>query len=57
MVITLTSVAGILGNTVGYWFGRRIGPAMFTWKDRFLFKQRYLYRGKKNFTTNTEVVR
>lgn len=47
MIIALTSVAGILGNTVGYWFGRKIGPSMFTWKDRFLFKQRYLYQAKE----------
>lgn len=47
MIIALTSIAGILGNTVGYWFGRRIGPAMYTWRDRFLFKQRYLYQAKE----------
>ncbi|MBA4166302.1 MAG: VTT domain-containing protein [Chitinophagaceae bacterium] len=47
MLIVLTSFAGILGNTLGYWFGRRIGPAMFTWKDRFLFKQRYLHQAKE----------
>lgn len=46
IVIALTSVAGIVGNTVGYWFGRRIGPAMYTWRDRFLFKQRYLHQAK-----------
>jgi membrane-associated protein len=46
MVIALTSLAGIIGNTVGYWFGRKIGPAMYTWKDRFLFKQRYLHQAK-----------
>jgi membrane-associated protein len=47
MIIALTSIAGILGNTVGYWFGRRIGPAMYTWKDRFLFKQHYLHQAKE----------
>lgn len=47
MIIALTSLAGILGNAVGYWFGRRIGPAMYTWKDRFLFKQRYLHQAKE----------
>lgn len=47
LIIALTSFAGIIGNTVGYWFGRRIGPAMYTWKDRFLFKQRYLYQAKE----------
>ena len=47
VIIALTAIAGILGNTVGYWFGRRIGPAMYTWRDRFLFKQRYLYQAKE----------
>jgi membrane-associated protein len=43
----LISLAGILGNTVGYWTGRKVGPAMFTWRDRFLFKKRYLYQAKE----------
>lgn len=47
LIISLTSVAGILGNSVGYWFGRRIGPSMFTWKDRLLFKQRYLHQAQE----------
>jgi membrane-associated protein len=38
----LISAAGILGNTVGYWFGRKVGPTMYYWKDNFLFKKRYL---------------
>lgn len=42
MIISLVSLAGILGNTTGYWFGRKIGPAMYHWKDNFLFKQKYL---------------
>lgn len=47
IIIALTTVAGVLGNTVGYWFGKRIGPGMYLWKDRFLFKQRYLYQAKE----------
>jgi membrane-associated protein len=47
MIIALTSLAGILGNAVGFWFGRRIGPAMYTWRDRLLFKQRYLHQAKE----------
>lgn len=39
----LLSVAGILGNLVGYWTGRKVGPAMYSWKDNFIFKQRYLH--------------
>lgn len=46
MIIALCSIAGILGNVAGFWFGRRIGPAMYTWKDRFLFKKKYLYQAK-----------
>ncbi len=43
----LISFCGIMGNTVGYWTGRKVGPAMYTWKDRFLFKARYLYQAKE----------
>ena len=43
ILVSLLSLAGILGNAVGYWFGRRIGPTMFHWRDRFLFKKKYLY--------------
>lgn len=39
----LIALAGIVGNTVGYWFGRKIGPVMFNWKDRLLFKKKYLH--------------
>ena len=46
MIIALCSFAGIIGNTVGFWFGRKIGPTMFTWRDRFLFKKRYLYQAR-----------
>lgn len=37
------SAAGILGNSIGYWFGRKVGPAMYSWKDNFIFKQKYLH--------------
>ncbi|HRQ52050.1 MAG TPA: VTT domain-containing protein, partial [Agriterribacter sp.] len=42
LMTVLISLAGIIGNMVGYWFGRKIGPAMYSWKDRFLFKRKYL---------------
>jgi membrane-associated protein len=47
VLIGLVSLAGIIGNTVGYWFGRKIGPTMYTWKDRMLFKQKYLHQAKE----------
>lgn len=40
----LITVAGILGNIVGYWTGRKIGPAMYTWRDRWFYKKRYLHQ-------------
>ena len=42
LLTVLISLAGIIGNMVGYWFGRKIGPTMYSWRDRFLFKKKYL---------------
>lgn len=42
LLTALVSLAGILGNATGYWFGRKIGPTMYSWKDRLLFKKKYL---------------
>ncbi len=44
VLVGLISLVGILGNAVGYWTGRKVGPAMYNWKDRFLFKKRYLHQ-------------
>ncbi len=43
VLCTLISLAGILGNWIGYWTGRKIGPAMYNWNDNLLFKKRYLH--------------
>jgi membrane-associated protein len=40
------SLAGILGNSVGYWFGRKSGPFLFERKDTFFFKKKYLYQAR-----------
>lgn len=45
-IMILISIAAILGNQVGYWFGRKIGPAMYSWKDRWYFKQKYLQQAR-----------
>jgi len=44
-IVTLCSgmiIAAILGNFVGYWFGRRTGPMLFKRKDSWLFKRKYI---------------
>jgi len=43
VLIGLISVAGILGNALGYWFGKKFGNSMYSWRDRWLFKKRYLH--------------
>jgi len=35
-------VAAISGNFTGYWFGRRTGPLLYTRRDSFFFKKKYL---------------
>ena len=42
VLLVFISLAGIAGNAVGYWFGRKVGPAMYGWKENILFKHRYL---------------
>ena len=42
VLCALLAFAGILGNTIGYWTGRKVGPTMYHWKDSMLFKRRYL---------------
>ncbi len=47
VLVGLIAICGIAGNAVGYWTGRKVGPAMFNWKDRLLFKKRYLYQAQE----------
>lgn len=42
VLLILISTAGILGNSLGYWFGNKVGPAMYHWKENLLFKRHYL---------------
>jgi membrane-associated protein len=43
----LVSICGIIGNALGYWFGRKSGPFLFHRKDNLLFKKKYLYQAKE----------
>jgi len=47
ILMVLVSAAGIIGNALGYWFGRKSGPFLFHRKDSFFFKQRYLHQAKE----------
>ncbi len=42
----IISLAGIVGNFIGYWFGRKSGSFLFERKDTFFFKKKYLFQAK-----------
>jgi membrane-associated protein len=44
--IALISVAGVIGNSVGYWFGRKTGPLLYERKDTLLFKKKHLMQAQ-----------
>ncbi len=44
--ITLIIICGIIGNFVGYWFGRKSGALLFEKRDTLLFKQKHLHQAK-----------
>jgi membrane-associated protein len=46
IVTILVVIAGVIGNTVGYWFGAKSGPYLFKRKDTLLFKKKHLYAAK-----------
>jgi membrane-associated protein len=48
----LISIAGILGNLVGYWFGKRSGPFLYHRKDTLFFKKKYLLQAHDFYEKN-----
>ena len=52
-------VAAVLGDSVGYWFGTKVGPKLFSRPDSRFFRQEYLGRTKiffEKYGTRTIVV-
>jgi len=45
--ILLISIAGILGNFLGYWTGKRSGSILMQRKDSFLFKKKYIFQAQE----------
>lgn len=48
----LISLAGIAGNYIGYWFGKRSGPFLYHRKDTFFFKKKYLQQAHDFYERN-----
>ena len=42
LLIPLLIFSAVLGNMTGYWFGKKVGPALFKREDSLIFKKRYL---------------
>jgi len=49
LLVCFISVAGILGNMAGYWFGAKSGYYLFKKEDSFWFKKKYLVQSKDFF--------
>ena len=43
-LLLILSVAAVLGDTINYWVGRRLGPKVFSREDARFFKKEYLDR-------------
>ncbi len=48
----LITLAGIAGNFVGYWFGKKGGPFLYERKDTFFFKKKYLRQAHDFYEKN-----
>jgi membrane-associated protein len=44
LIILMVIGASILGNMVGYWFGRKTGPLLYERKETWIFKRKHLVR-------------
>jgi membrane-associated protein len=49
VLLLLVPAAAILGNLVGYWIGRRAGPAIFNRPDSRLFKAKHVEKAHEFF--------
>lgn len=49
LLSSMVAFAGILGNMVGYWFGAKSGPFLYSREDSFFFKKKYLFQSRDFF--------
>lgn len=53
LVLTLmVIVCGVIGNAVGYWFGKKSGPTLYSRRDTFFFKKKYLQKAHDFYEEN-----
>jgi membrane-associated protein len=44
IILVMVIIASVLGNMVGYWFGRKTGPLLYERKETWLFRRKHLLR-------------
>lgn len=47
VIMLFVMIASILGNMVGYWFGKKTGPLLYERKETWLFKKKHLVRARE----------
>jgi membrane-associated protein len=47
VVVLLLIVASVIGNMVGYWFGRKTGPHLYQRTDSWYFKKKHLQKAQE----------
>lgn len=51
IIMIIISLAGVAGNFVGYWFGRKSGPFLYSRKDTFFWKKKHLLTAQEYYET------
>ena len=47
IVIICVIIASVIGNIVGYWFGKKTGPLLYERKETWIFRKKHLLRAKE----------
>ena len=47
LILIGTFISAVLGDNVGYWFGKKTGPRIFSREDSRLFKRQYLISARE----------
>lgn len=47
VLVWLSFLCAVLGDSTGYWFGQKVGPKIFKKEDSFFFHKRHIERAEK----------
>ncbi|RYY39334.1 MAG: DedA family protein [Chitinophagaceae bacterium] len=52
VILLLVILSSVIGNMVGYWFGRKTGPLIYERKESWLFRKKHLMRAQEFYMQN-----